>query len=477
MQTAVPHQSGQSEKPQKGLLKRASSNLFVQLVVAIVAAIIIGALWPSVGIAVKPLGDGFIKLIKMLISPLVFVLVVLGISRMDDVAKLGRIGLKCIGYFFVVTLFSLAFGLVIGNLFRPGEGFNIDLATLEDGNDAVEEATKGGHLPGATEFLLSVIPDNAVGAFAEGHILPVLLLAILCGVALAKYRSSHPESVIFSGLEEAEHLIFIILGWIMRLAPLGAFGAMSYIIGQYGLSSLASYGKLILACYAAAAIFVVLLAIIGHVLAGINVWSFIKATREEFGLALGTASTEAVMPRMMQKLVRAGNSESTTGLVIPTGYSFNLDGATIYLSICIMFLSQAVGLDLSIGQQLGAMLILMLTSKGMAGVPGSSFLALSASASALGLFPVAAVAILLGADRVMDSMRVFVNLLGNCVATFVISRWEGELDQERFRAFVSGDETDFASEEYNESGAQAAVQADVKSVNPGESREKVLDLD
>ena len=421
-------------------MRSIAGNLFIQLVAAIILGITVGSLFPEVGSQLKPIGDGFIKLIKMIIAPLVFVLVTIGIARMNDLAKLGRIGGKTIIYFTAVTSFALLFGLVAANIFRPGVGFNIPPETLETGSEAVSQKTDGGSLPGVTEFVLGIIPDSAVGAFAEAKLLQVLLLAILAGIALAKLRSVKPESLVGQALEEIEEMLFTVMGWIMRLAPLGAFGAMAFIIGEYGIGTLVNYAKLIAVCYGSAVAFVIILAIIGRIFAGISVWKFIRTSKEEFGLALGTASTEAVMPRIMQKLVKSGNTEATTGLVIPTGYSFNMDGATLYLSICMVFLAQATGNDLSIGQQVGAILILLLTSKGMAGVPGSSFLALSASASALGIFPVAVVALLLGADRIMDSMRVFVNLLGNCVATFVISKWEGELDVDKYRSFVENDE-------------------------------------
>ncbi|MDO4927842.1 MAG: cation:dicarboxylase symporter family transporter [Corynebacterium sp.] len=422
-------------------IKRLSTNVFAQLLVAIALGIILGAVFPEFGASLQPLGTGFIKLIKMIIAPLVFVLVTIGIARMNDLAKLGRIGIKTLAYFTAVTSLALLIGLAMGNIFRPGHGFHIPAETLSDGAEQLSERSKGESLPGAVEFLLGIIPDSAVGAFADAEILQVLLLAILTGVTLAKMRAQNPLNLTSRLLEEAEEILFTIMGWIMRLAPLGAFGAMSYIIGQYGLASLRNFAALIAVCYGSAVLFVIILAIIARTFAGIRIWGFIKASREEFGLALGTASTEAVMPRIMQKLVVAGNKEGTVGLVVPTGYSFNMDGATLYLAICMMFLAQATGTDLTLDQQLVAMLILLLSSKGMAGVPGSSFLALSASATALGLFPVAAVAILLGADRLMDSMRVFVNLLGNCVATFVISRWEREFNMDEYQDFIDGKRT------------------------------------
>jgi aerobic C4-dicarboxylate transport protein len=265
----------------------------------------------------------------------------------------------------------------------------------------------------------------------------VLVFAVFFGVALAALGRERAPLVL-DFVDQVQKVIFKVMGWIMRVAPLGAFGAMAFIIGQYGLSTLGTYAKLIAACYGAAALFTLVLAAISRFYAGVSVWKFLRYAREEFLLALGTASTESVMPRIMVKLTDAGCSRAATGLVVPTGYSFNLDGATIYLSICTVFLAQAFGVEMTLGQQLLAVLILMLTSKGMAGVPGSSFLALSATAAAIGAFPVAGVALLLGADRLMDSMRVFVNLLGNCVATFVVAKSEGQLDRDKLRETLEG---------------------------------------
>ena len=285
---------------------------------------------------------------------------------------------------------------------------------------------------------MNIIPTSVISAFAENELLQVLFFAVLFGLALAKLGSKVP--VVVSFVDQSSHVFFLIIGWIMKLAPVGAFGAMAYIVGQYGLSSLASYGKLIACCYLAAVLFILVLAAVVRVFAGVNLWKFLRYIKDELFIALGTASTEVVLPRIMTKLTYAGCSRTTTGLVVPTGYSFNLDGATLYLSICVLFLAQALGVNLSLGEQLTAVLVLMLTSKGMAGVPGSSFLALSATVTAIGhgSIPVAAVALLLGADRIMDSMRVSVNLLGNCVATFVVANWEGQLDKERMRLVLDG---------------------------------------
>jgi aerobic C4-dicarboxylate transport protein len=415
--------------------KRWWTSLFVQLLVAVVAGVLVGHLWPTLGAQLKPVGDGFIRLIKMIIAPLIFCVVVTGIAAVGDIKAVGRIGLKAIVYFEVVTTFALLFGLVVANVFRPGAGLDINPATLDP--NAVTAQTKGGQLPSAGDFLLHTIPDSVVNAFAQNQLLQVLVFAVFFGVALAAIGRERAPLVL-DFVDQVQKVIFKVMGWIMRVAPLGAFGAMAFIIGQYGLSTLGTYARLIAACYGAAVLFTLVLAAISRFYAGVSVWKFLRYAREEFLLALGTASTESVMPRIMGKLTDAGCSRAATGLVIPTGYSFNLDGATIYLSISTVFLAQAFGVEMSIGQQLLAVLILMLTSKGMAGVPGSSFLALSATAAAIGAFPVAGVALLLGADRLMDSMRVFVNLLGNCVATFVVAKSEGQLDRDKVRETLDG---------------------------------------
>ncbi|HZN83689.1 MAG TPA: C4-dicarboxylate transporter DctA [Mycobacterium sp.] len=419
--------------------KAWDSPLFVQLLVAIVAGIAVGWLWPAFGADLKPLADGFIKLIKMLIAPIIFCTVVIGIAHVGDLKSVGRIGVKALIYFEVVTTFALLFGLVIGNLVKPGAGFNIDPQTLATGAEAVAKKTGDGELPHTVEFILNIIPTSVFSAFAENMLLQVLFFAVLFGLALAKF-GEHGPPVVFELIEHLSSIFFTVIGWIMRLAPVAAFGAMAYIIGQYGISSLGSYAKLIAACYLGAAFFILVLAAIAWFLAGVNLWQFVVYIKDELFLALGTASTEVVLPRIMVKLVDTGCSRTTTGLVVPTGYSFNLDGATLYLSICVLFLAQALGVDLSLGEQVTAILVLMLTSKGMSGVPGSSFLALSATVAAIGhgAIPVAAVALLLGADRIMDSMRVSVNLLGNCVATLVVARWEGQLDTDRMRKVLRG---------------------------------------
>ncbi|MFW5417200.1 C4-dicarboxylate transporter DctA [Nocardiopsis sp. CNT-189] len=432
--------------------KRFYRSLFFQVIVAVIAGVLIGHHWPTIGEALRPLGDGFIRLIKMAIAPLIFCVIVTGIAKVGDLRSVGRIGVKALVYFQVVTAFALVYGMVVANVVRPGAGFDVDPAQLDA--SAVDEATHGGELPGAAQFLMDVIPESLVSAFAENALLQVLFFSVFFALALASMGERGKP--VLDLIERVNEAIFVIIGWIMRIAPVGAFGAMAFVVGSYGLESLSSFGMLVLACYGAAVLFLFVLALIAKVFAGVSLWKFLRYTKDEFALAIGAASSEAVMPRIMQKLTAAGCSKATTGLVIPTGYSFNLDGAAIYLSIAGIFLAQAFGVDMSMTDQLMMVLILLLTSKGMAGVPGSAFLALSATATALGAFPAAGVALLLGADRLMDTMRVSINLLGNCVATFVVARWEGQLDMDRMRAALDGRA---APEPAAEGGAEAAPSA------------------
>jgi aerobic C4-dicarboxylate transport protein len=413
-------------------------SLFFQILVAVLAGILIGHFWPDVGAALRPLGDGFIQLIKMIIAPLIFLVIVTGIAAVSDVKAVGRVGVKALVYFTGATLFALVFGLVVGNLVQPGAGLNIDPASLSQ--DALNAKTATAPPKDAGAFLLGIIPTSVVGAFASNSLLQVLCFAVFFGAAIVVVGRDRCLPVI-TLMETVLELFFKIMAWVMRVAPVGAFGAMAFIIGQYGLESLGTYALLIAACYGAALVFIALLFVVAWVYPRVPLWQFLKYTREEFLLALGTASTESVLPRIMTKLTNAGCSRATTGLVVPTGYSFNLDGAALYLSISLLFLAQAFGYNLDLGQQLAALGVLMLTSKGMAGVPGSAFLALSATAGALGIFPVAGVALLLGADRLMDSMRVVVNLLGNCVATFVVAKWEGQFDRESMLRAFAGEST------------------------------------
>ncbi|WP_405877814.1 MULTISPECIES: cation:dicarboxylate symporter family transporter [unclassified Streptomyces] len=410
--------------------------MFTQVACALVLGVVVGRLWPDVGTAAQPLGDGFVRLIKAVIAPLVFCVVVTGITKAGNLRAFGRIGLKALVWFEVATTFALLFGLLAGNLVQPGAGMNVDPSKLD--SSAVDAQTGGSSLPSTSDFILHSLPESAVGAFAENSLLQVLVLACLVGAALLHLGHTRVPAIL-PAVEQVQDIVFTIVGFVMKLAPLAVFGATAHLVGQYGLGVMSTYGKLIGVCYAVALLFLLLLAVALKASTGLSLWKFVRYTREEMVLALGTASSESVMPRMMQKLRHAGCRDDAVGLVVPTGYSFNLDGASIYLSVATLFIAQAVGVDLSLGQQVTVVLMLMLTSKGMAGVPGSAFLALSATASALGVIPAGAVALLLGVDRIMDSMRVSTNLLGNCVAAFAVSRWEGALDTARAKKVLNGE--------------------------------------
>ncbi|MGW5861349.1 cation:dicarboxylate symporter family transporter [Streptomyces sp. NPDC055239] len=444
------------------------TSLFAQVACALVIGVLVGRLWPHAGTAVQPLGDGFVRLIKAMIAPLVFCVVVAGITKAGDLKAFGRIGIKALIWFEVATTVALVVGLLAGNLVSPGTGMNVDPSKLDA--SAVDAKTGGGELPSTSEFLLHSLPDSAIGAFAENSLLQVLVLSCLVGAALLHLGNTKVPAIL-PAIEQGQEIVFAIVGFIMKLAPLAVFGATAHLVGEYGIGALSTYGKLIGVCYAVALIFLVLLGVALKALTGLSLWKFVRYTREEMLLALGTASSEAVMPRMMQKLRQAGCRDDAVGLVLPTGYSFNLDGASIYLSIGTLFIAQAVGVDLSLGQQITVVLVLMLTSKGMAGVPGSAFLALSATASALGVIPAGAVALLLGVDRIMDAMRVATNLLGNCVAVFVVSRWEGALDTARAKKVLSG-EIAFVPEQMQATGQP--VEEEPGSADEGTAGPKTL---
>ncbi|MFI9586831.1 cation:dicarboxylate symporter family transporter [Streptomyces sp. NPDC052236] len=433
--TAVPSGSAAPPKQPRGKASAVLLSPFAQVVAAILLGIAVGAIWPGGADTLKLLADGFLRAIKMVISPLVFCVVVIGIAKAGDLKSVGRIGVKALIWFEVVTTIALLLGLVVGNVFQPGAGFAGGNPQLDA--DAVDEKTAGAELPGVSGFLLEIVPTSAVGAFAENSLLQVLLLAVLSGAAIL-HLGQNKAPLVLDLISQASDVIFKIVGYVMKLAPLAAFGSAAYLIGQYGLSALSSYGKLIAACYGAALLFIIGLGVLLRVFTGLSLWRFLVYIRSELSLAVATASSESVMPRLMQKLRGAGCGEAPTGLVLPTGYSFNLDGASIYLSLATLFMAQAVGVDLSIGQQVTVVLVLMLTSKGMAGIPGSAFLALSATVAALDVLPAGSVALLLAADRLMDTMRVVTNLLGNCVATFVVARWEGLLDTTAAKAALAG---------------------------------------
>jgi len=408
-------------------------SLYFQVVVAVVLGVLLGQFAPSLAEQMKPLGDAFIKLIKMLIAPIIFCTVVVGIAGMEDMKKVGKTGGLALLYFEVVSTLALIIGLVLVNVIKPGAGMNVDPASLD--TRAIAAYTGPNKMGTTTEFLLNIIPTTVIDAFAKGEILQVLLFAVLFGFAL--HRFGGRGTLVFDLVEKSSHVLFTIIGYIMKLAPLGAFGAMAFTIGKYGLGSLFSLGKLMAAFYATCLIFI--FGVLGLIARahGFSVWKLIKYIKEELLIVLGTSSSESVLPRMIEKMENLGAKKTTVGLVIPTGYSFNLDGTSIYLTMAAVFIAQATNTPLSLTQELTLLAVLLLTSKGAAGVTGSGFIVLAASLSAVGHVPGAGIALILGIDRFMSEARALTNLVGNAVATLVVARWTGELDMERLRTHLN----------------------------------------
>ncbi len=404
-------------------------SLYLQVITAIVIGVLLGHFYPSVGESMKPLGDGFIKLIKMLIAPIIFCTVVVGIAGMEDMKKVGKTGGIALLYFEVVSTISLIIGLVIVNLVQPGAGMNIDPASLD--TKGISAYTGPGKMQSTTEFVMNIIPSTVFDAFAKGEILQVLLFALLFGFALHKFGGR--GTLVFDFIEKSSHVLFSIVGTIMKLAPIGAFGAMAFTIGKYGAGSLLSLGKLMGTFYLTCLIFIfVVLGIITR-LNGFSIWKFVQYVKEELQIVLGTSSSESVLPRMMVKMENLGAKKSVVGLVIPTGYSFNLDGTSIYLTMAAVFVAQATNTPMTLTQQLTLLAVLLLTSKGAAGVTGSGFIVLAATLSAVGHVPVAGLALILGIDRFMSEARALTNMVGNGVATIVVANLTGDLDKDRLR--------------------------------------------
>lgn len=407
-------------------------SLYAQVVLAIVLGVLLGALAPSAGVAMKPFGDAFLKLVKMVIGPIIFLTVSLGIAGMRDMEQLGRVGLKAVVYFEVVSTLALAIGLVVVNLLRPGAGFDVDPATLDASAVA---AYAGQHPPGIVEFLMSIIPTTPVEALSKGEILGVLFFAVLFGLALSSLGEVARPTVAM--LENLTQVIFRIVHMVMKLAPIGAFGAMAFTVGRYGLDSLAPLAELMLGFYATCLLFVLL--VLGAVarLSGFSILRFLGYIREELLVVLGTSSSESALPKLMEKLEQLGCPRSVVGLVVPAGYSFNLDGTNIYMTMAALFIAQATGVELSLGQQLALLGVAMISSKGAAGVTGSGFVTLAATLAVVPSVPVAGMALILGVDRFMSEARALTNFVGNGVATVAVSRWEGVLDRERMASLLS----------------------------------------
>ncbi|WP_324728599.1 dicarboxylate/amino acid:cation symporter [Lysinibacillus fusiformis] len=408
-------------------------NLTVQVLIAIVLGIIVGAAFPEFGAKLKILADIFIKLIKMLIAPIIFLTVVIGIGSMGDVKKVGKIGGKALIYFEIVSTFALAIGLIVVNIVQPGKGFNTEAA---NGADVSQYTNAAAADHGLGAFIMQIIPDNVVGALANGELLPVLFSAVLFGLAAAAI--GEPAKPVIKFFEQVADIFFKIVNMVMKISPIGAFGAMSYTIGNFGLKSLGNLGFLMLSVYITMFIFiVVIIGFITHYF-GFSIFKFIKYIKDEIFIVIGTSSSESALPSMMRKLENYGCSKQVVGLVIPTGYSFNLDGTSIYLSMAAIFIAQAYGVDLDIWHQITLLAILMLTSKGAAGVTGSGFITLAATLAAFPMIPVEGIALLIGVDRFMSEARAVTNLIGNGVATVVVSKMEKEFDTEQEKRALSG---------------------------------------
>ena len=405
---------------------KLAKSLYFQIICAVLLGVLVGHFWGQQAIALKPLGDAFIKLIKMMIAPVVFCTIVTGIAGMTDKSSLGRLMSKTLLLFLVLTVISLAIGLAAVHLFKPGVGMNIDPSTLSMAG--LGQYTDSAAKLGVVDFFMHIIPETFVGAFNKGEVLPVLFIAVLCGFALsAMGERGRP---VLDVLEAVSQMVFRIFGYLMRFAPVGAFGALAFTVGQYGITSLGSLAKLVMTLYIACAFFVIV--VLGAVCRfhGFSLWKLLRYFREEFLVVLGTSSTEPVLPRMIEKLEGLGCKKGVVGLVLPTGYSFNLDGTAIYLSLAAVFIAQACNIDLSLGQTLTMLAIMLLSSKGAAGVTGSGFVALASTLTVIHDIPLAGLALLIGIDRFMSEARALTSLASNAVATVVMSLSEKACDRE-----------------------------------------------
>ncbi|MGZ5054695.1 MAG: dicarboxylate/amino acid:cation symporter [Methylobacter sp.] len=410
--------------------KKSYQHLYLQVLTAIIIGILLGHFYPETGIAMKPFGDGFIKLIKMIIAPIIFCTVVTGIACMQELDKVGRVGIKALLYFEVVSTLALVIGLVVVHVIQPGAGMNIDASSLD--TKELSTYTAVAKAQSAVDFVLNIIPVSVIDAFAKGDILQILLFSLLFGFSLAAMGETGAEVVVF--INKISHVLFGIVETIMKLAPLGAFGAMAFTIGKYGVAALVPLASLMGSFYLTCLLFIfIVLGLISR-LAGFSIIKFIAYIKDELLIVLGTSSSESVLPRIMAKLEKMGCSKPVVGLVIPTGYSFNLDGTSIYLVMAAIFVAQATNTPLTMTQELTLLGVLLLTSKGAAGVTGSGFITLAATLSVIPTIPVTGLALILGIDRFMSEARALTNLIGNGVATVVAAKWEKELDMEKLNA-------------------------------------------
>ncbi|MBD8491517.1 dicarboxylate/amino acid:cation symporter [Pseudomonas syringae] len=437
-------------------------TLYFQVIVAIVIGILIGHFYPDTGKALKPLGDGFIKLIKMVIAPIIFCTVVSGIAGMQNMKSVGKTGGYALLYFEIVSTLALIIGLIVVNVVQPGAGMNIDVSTLDASKIAAYvTASKDQSIVG---FILNVIPNTIVGAFATGDILQVLMFSVIFGFAL--HRLGAYGRPVLDFIDRFAHVMFNIINMIMKLAPIGAFGAMAFTIGAYGVSSLVQLGQLMICFYITCVLFVVL--VLGAICRahGFSVLKLVRYIREELMIVLGTSSSESALPRMLIKMERLGAQKSVVGLVIPTGYSFNLDGTSIYLTMAAVFIAQATNTQMDITHQITLLLVLLLSSKGAAGVTGSGFIVLAATLSAVGHLPVAGLALILGIDRFMSEARALTNLVGNAVATVVVAKWVGELDTDKLQSELASGGTSIVETRHEDDLGVAEGPAPVSTTKP-----------
>ncbi len=416
--------------------RRFYHTLYFRVIVGIFLGVVLGVVAPGTAAKMQPLGEGFIKLIRMMIGPIIFFTVVVGIASIGDMRKLGRVGVKALLYFEVVTSIALLIGLFVVNVIQPGAGMNVDATKLS--TKAIQAYADKGHDLSTVNFIMNIIPKTFLGAFADGEVLQILLLAILVGLAMAALGQG---KTLVAGCDKCAHLMFGVIGLIMQAAPLGAFGAMAYTVGFYGLKTLIPLAKLMACVYITSISFVfIVLGTIAY-FHGFSVWKFIKYIKEELLIVLGTSSSESVLPRIMVKMEALGCAKSVVGLVIPSGYSFNLDGTSIYLTIAAIFVAQATNTHLTWGQEAFLLFILMLSSKGAAAVTGGGFITLAATLQSVGTVPMSGLTLLLGVDRFMSEMRALTNLVGNGVATIVVAKWEGELDEGKMTGILNGGPT------------------------------------
>ncbi|WP_455289474.1 C4-dicarboxylate transporter DctA [Cupriavidus necator] len=415
-------------------LKKQLSKLYVQVLIGIVAGILLGHFMPDLGEQLKPLGDIFIKLIRMLLAPIIFASVVVGIARMNDIHEAGRVGVKAVIYFEIASTVALAIGLIVVNVFKPGLGMNIDPTQLDGG--AIKAYTTAAEHHTMLDFLMSIVPNTVVGAFANGEMLPIIFFSMLLAIALARLG---PRTAPFVDmLDMFLHAMFGVVRIVMHVAPIGAFGGMAFTVAKYGIGTLASYGELMLCLYLTSIAFIVLA--LGAVMraSGLSLWKFIRYIKDEIFVTLGTASTEAVLPQMLVKLEKLGCARPVVGMVLPTGYTFNADGTAIYLTMATLFVAQAMNIDLTIWDQLILLGVLLLTSKGSAAVAGAGFVALAATLASMNKIPVSGLVLLLGIDRFLNEARAVTNLIGNGVATIAVARWERAIDMQTARAVLDG---------------------------------------